>query len=47
MLANAKSEGLQLQPCWASVVQEEDFPFIIATSITIISFSCDLIMFAK
>lgn len=30
MLANANSGGLQLQPCWASVEKEEDFPFIIA-----------------
>lgn len=46
MLANANSGGLQLQLV-GPLVKEEHFPFIIATNITIICFSCDLIMYAK
>lgn len=39
-------DGYNFSPV-GPLVKEEDFPFIIATSITIIRFSCDLIMFAK
>lgn len=47
MLANANSGEFQLQPFRATLVKEEDFHRIIVFTITIISFSCDMIIFAK
>lgn len=47
MLANANSGEFQLQPFTANTGKEEGFYLIIVFSITSISFSCDLIIFAK
>lgn len=47
MLANANSGEFQLQPFMATMIKEEDFHLVIVFSITIISFSSDLIIFAN
>lgn len=47
MLANANSGEFQLQPFMVTMIKEEDLHLVIVFSITIISFSSDLIIFAK